>query len=755
LHDVLTAKKSRTWVKVLESIMLKYIDIAVDLKLHRHAKDGLHQYRNISQQQAPQSLEAIIQHLLKAGESRVAKAAKEARSMNLGKGKAVADLECEQTPEAIMLSTMTDEGDGDRSEREVLVPWLKFLWETYRSVLDILKTNSKLEKVYHQTAQRAFEFCVQHERKTEMRRLCETLRHHLSNLQRATAQGNTNRLRGWEGWTQEGIELHLATRFAQLEAASAQELWTEGFRTVEDIHQVMRISKKPPKAKLMAKYYERLTKIFWVSGNYLFHAYAWWRHAQLAKESQKRPPPVEDQIQMACSVLLSALAIPDASDGAPDEQGLGQSGDPDDVDAEKMARMATLLGFRGHPTRAALLAEIAADDELVDVFGHDLPAHVRALHEALENTFAPRKLAGTVAPLLKELKEATPRLAHYAEPLARVAVSRVVAQLGRVYSVVTLDNFEQLVAPLAVPADDVEKLIVGAAGGPGGGASSGGALARVDHRLGVLRFPEEPQAAPASRHLGDLARYVAEAAQAARDHKPEEMRDPERAAKRARLFEMARAASARDHESALERKQVIERRKEEQESAAVSLLPFDVAATACPLDAVDATPSTRRHRRDAIGATPSARRHRRDTYILTALFAQASHGGEEGRGGRGRETSRGGEEKRRRGALGKRSQEKGAREAREDARRAPGPGGQGADEGPRQGRRRRDHQHEGGGAPEAHQGPARQAAQGRAERGQEDARAVETVGLHYAGFALGGVTCVGSEVRQALGGGSS
>ena len=74
--------------------MLKYIDIAVDLKLHRHAKDGLHQYRNISQQQAPQSLEAIIQHLLKAGESRVAKAAKEARSMNLGKGKAVADLEC-------------------------------------------------------------------------------------------------------------------------------------------------------------------------------------------------------------------------------------------------------------------------------------------------------------------------------------------------------------------------------------------------------------------------------------------------------------------------------------------------------------------------------------------------------------------------------------------------------------------------------------------------------------------------------------
>ena len=147
---------------------------------------------------------------------------------------------------------------------------------------------------------------------------------------------------------------------------------------------------------------------------------------------------------------------------------------------------------------------------------------MRVLHEALENTFAPRKLAGTVAPLLKELKEATPRLAHYAEPLARVAVSRVVAQLGRVYSVVTLDNFEQLVAPLSVPAEDVEKLIVGAAGGPGGGASSGGALARVDHRLGVLRFPEEPQAAPASAPR--RPRSPSRSCQAARDHKPEDAR---------------------------------------------------------------------------------------------------------------------------------------------------------------------------------------------------------------------------------------
>lgn len=81
----------------------------------------------------------------------------------------VGDLEAEATPESIMLSTMTEEGEKERTDREMVVPWLKFLWETYRAVLDILKTNSKLEHVYHATCIKAFNFCRTYERTTELR----------------------------------------------------------------------------------------------------------------------------------------------------------------------------------------------------------------------------------------------------------------------------------------------------------------------------------------------------------------------------------------------------------------------------------------------------------------------------------------------------------------------------------------------------------------------------------------------------------
>ena len=47
-------------------------------------------------------------------------------------------------PESIMLSTMTEESDRERQEKDIMVPWLKFLWETYRAVLEVLRTMQKV-----------------------------------------------------------------------------------------------------------------------------------------------------------------------------------------------------------------------------------------------------------------------------------------------------------------------------------------------------------------------------------------------------------------------------------------------------------------------------------------------------------------------------------------------------------------------------------------------------------------------------------
>jgi translation initiation factor 3 subunit A len=93
-------------------------------------------------------------------------------------------LEESSTPQSILLSTMSTDPEKTQRDSALLLPSLKFLWEMYRAVLDIFKSNSKLEHLYHSAALGALQFCRTYKRRTEFRRLCDMMRMHLGNLQR-------------------------------------------------------------------------------------------------------------------------------------------------------------------------------------------------------------------------------------------------------------------------------------------------------------------------------------------------------------------------------------------------------------------------------------------------------------------------------------------------------------------------------------------------------------------------------------------
>jgi translation initiation factor 3 subunit A len=182
LHETFSGRRIvRPWAPIFEEFMIAHIDLCLLLNKSREVKDGLHQYRNMTQSQAPGSLEKVIKYLIQQSVAKC-KEAKEATSGEVH----VDDLE-ESTPDAnnmMLLSTMAADPAQLQRESTVLLPKIKFLWEVYRVVLDILKSNSKLERLYHTTAIGALEFCAEYKRRTEFRRLCELMRTHLQNLQK-------------------------------------------------------------------------------------------------------------------------------------------------------------------------------------------------------------------------------------------------------------------------------------------------------------------------------------------------------------------------------------------------------------------------------------------------------------------------------------------------------------------------------------------------------------------------------------------
>ncbi len=107
--------------------------------------------------------------------------------------------------------------------------WLRFLWESYRTCLEVLKNNVKLEELYADTAKKTFRFCVHYKRKVEFRRLKDLLKTHLHMAPQSYNQPiseNTLRLR-------------VEVRAEQLNAATKLDLWQLAFESAEELHTVI------------------------------------------------------------------------------------------------------------------------------------------------------------------------------------------------------------------------------------------------------------------------------------------------------------------------------------------------------------------------------------------------------------------------------------------------------------------------------------------------------------------------------------
>ena len=410
----------------------------------------------------------------------------------------VDDLEASETPESILLSTVSGEQSRDRTDRAIVTPWLKFLWETYRTVLDIFKNNARLEIMYQSTAHQAFQFCSKYARKTEFRRLCELLRNHLQNAAKFSSQMHAINLSD-----PDTLQRHLDTRFQQLNVAVELELWQEAFRSVEDIHTLLSLSKRPAKNIMMANYFEKLTRIFLVSENYLFHAAAWSRYYNLLRQSaaavasgqssKKDNPAVTeaDMTKAASFVLLSALSIPVISTS----RSRGALMNVDQARSNKNTRLTNLLGMSQAPTRAILFKDALSKGLL-----RRARPEIRDLYNILEVDFHPLSICKKISPILAKIG-ADEEMEKYVGPLQQVILTRLFQQLSQVYDSVEIKfvlDLAQFPDPFQVTSGTIEKFIMN-------GCKKGDLAIRIDHAAGVLTFDSDVFSSAKAMHSGSGA----------------------------------------------------------------------------------------------------------------------------------------------------------------------------------------------------------------------------------------------------------
>lgn len=147
LTEMFQSKRFRsTPLASLEPIMLRFVELCVDMRKGRTAKEGLLQYKNIAQNTSVASIEVVINRFVQLADAKVQEAQEKAdRAVALTD---VDDLEASETPESILLGAVSGDQNKDRTDRALVTPWLKFLWESYRTALETLKNNARLEVIY-------------------------------------------------------------------------------------------------------------------------------------------------------------------------------------------------------------------------------------------------------------------------------------------------------------------------------------------------------------------------------------------------------------------------------------------------------------------------------------------------------------------------------------------------------------------------------------------------------------------------------
>lgn len=478
LCDAIRAKRHRSWQKVHEEIMFKYLELAVDLRKSYIAKEGIFQYKLICQQTNIKSFEDVVRRYIDLAEEKAEWAKNRATSRTTDD---VDDLDVVQTPEEILLSAVSSEDQQDRSERVKLIPWVRFLWEAYRQCLDILKNNVRTEALYHEIAHRAFQFCTKFNRKTEFRKLCDNLRTHMDYLRKTqlNAQQSTHAQSHMVNLNNpESLAMHLETRLIQLESATQIELWQEAYRATDDIKRygLMNLNKKPPKPQLMANYYQKLALVFWKADCHLFHAAALFRLFHLTRELKKTITSEEVQ-RMASKLVIATLTIPIP----PNRPDIDKLVDTEENTVETHQRnLASLLGLTTVlPTRSQLVKDLKRMGYLQHAY-----QPLQDLYRYLEVDFHPLAICERVQSVIQFIDKCDdcPDIKNYVDALKNIAILRLLKGVSQVYQTIEYDRLSEL-CPFA-DSIYLETMVVEA-------ARRNDLQVRIDHRRNSLHFGTE------------------------------------------------------------------------------------------------------------------------------------------------------------------------------------------------------------------------------------------------------------------------
>lgn len=121
-----------------------------------------------------------------------------------------------------------------KTQKDQMKGCLRMLWETYRTIMENVKWNEKMEELYFDALKRVSAFCLRFKRRGEFAWFCEHINKFVLdlNVRDIDLKKNPSHVDLSKPATN---DKHVAARFEVVKTAMAIEMWAEAFKTLETI----------------------------------------------------------------------------------------------------------------------------------------------------------------------------------------------------------------------------------------------------------------------------------------------------------------------------------------------------------------------------------------------------------------------------------------------------------------------------------------------------------------------------------------
>ena len=329
--------------------------------------------------------------------------------------------------------------------------------EGYKTELELIYKNKKLEEMYCTVAKKAFKICKKYNRKSDFKKLCEVIRRHQSDNVKACEkpQSATNTF-ALNIKLLETNERLIDLRLTQLLYTQDLLLWQDAYKIMEDINVLLKNRKKTSN-DLLLKYYQHLYEIFWFSNHYLLHAVCMLSHfACLRKKADEK-----DQLKYVNSLVLAAISVP-------------KTNNEEITNSENFKKNCFLVNSVGIVmTREQLLANLR-DGPYLDLCSPE----VRSIFNLMTNNKDVLQFSQKVEVVFKKLEE-NPSFAKFLPLIEQNIIATLIERLSLLYKSLSFENFKKLIGFLDFPK--CEKYLLY-------GQNSHTVKAQIDYEKGMLIF---------------------------------------------------------------------------------------------------------------------------------------------------------------------------------------------------------------------------------------------------------------------------